>query len=117
MIGWRARIDPGLSAVLYHRDAAYLLDLFDIPLLGLLEPVPGVPPTGAHIRALTEKLTGIRGVIFFTPYQSDNAPLTLARATGWRTEKLPLEPPLEADGEGYLEHLDRWIAALSRPAP
>ncbi|TNF86826.1 MAG: zinc ABC transporter substrate-binding protein [Gammaproteobacteria bacterium] len=114
---WRASIDTDLSAVLYHRDAAYLLDLFDIPLLGLLEPVPGVPPSGAHIRSLTQKLTGIRGVIFYTPYQSENAPQTLAKATGWRTEMLPLEPALEADGEGYLLHLDRWIAALSGAAP
>jgi zinc/manganese transport system substrate-binding protein len=114
---WRSGIDTGLSAVLYHRDAAYLLDLFDIPLLGLLEPVPGVPPSGTHIHALTEKLAGVRGVIFYTPYQSDNAPLMLAKATGWRTEKLPLEPPLKADGEGYLQHIDRWIAALSESTP
>ena len=67
--------------------------------------------------AVYEKLTGIPGVIFYTPYQPENAPLTLAKAVGWRAEKLPLEPSLTADGEGYLQHLDRWVAALSRAPP
>lgn len=117
MARWREEVDPGLSAVLYHRDAKYLIDLFGIPLLGLVEPVPGVPPSGAHIRLLTEQLAGIHGVIIHTPYQPDGAPRALAAATGWRTVRLPLEPPLEADGEGYLQHIDRWIAALSRQTP
>ena len=116
MIEWRARIDPELSAVLYHRDAKYLLDLFGIPLLGLLEPVPGCRPPAAHIRMLSDLLAGTRGVIFYTTYQPDNPPRTLARATAWRTVKLPLEPQLEADGEAYLAHIDRWVEALSRPA-
>lgn len=116
MQAWRGRIDPELSAVLYHRDAKYLLDLFGIPLLGLLEQVPGVPPTGAHIRMLSERLAGARGVILYTPYQPDNPPRALAKAIGWRTVKLPLEPPLKADGEAYLAHIDLWIDALSRRA-
>ena len=113
---WRDEVDPELSAVLYHRDAKYLLDLFDVQLLGLLEPVPGVPPTGAHIRMLNEQLQDRRGIILYTPYQPDNPPRTLARASGWRTVKLPLEPPLDADGDAYLAHMDRWVDALSGSA-
>ena len=113
---WRTRVDPELSAVLYHRDAKYLLDLFGIPLLGLLEPVPGVPPTGAHIRMLSEIQSGARGVILYTAYQPDNPPRTLAKATGWHTAKLPLEPPLTSDGEGYLDHIGLWVDALSKQA-
>jgi zinc/manganese transport system substrate-binding protein len=116
MEAWRARVDPELSVVLYHRDAKYLLDLFGIPLLGLLEPVPGVPPTGAHIRTLSETLSGAHGVILYAPYQPDNPPQKLARVAGWRTVKLPLEPPLDADGDCYLAHIGRWIDALSRQA-
>ena len=113
MVEWRAQINPGLNVVLYHRDAKYLLDLFEIPLLGLVEPVPGVPPSGAHIKQLKERLTGIHGLIIHTPYQSDSAPRALANATGWQRVKLPLEPPLDADGEGYLEHIDRWVSTLT----
>ena len=113
---WREGVDPELTAVLYHRDAKYLLDLLDVPLLGLLEPVPGVPPSGTHIRALNERLEGQHGIILYTPYQPDNPPRALARASGWRTVKLPLEPPLDADGDAYLAHMDRWVDALSGPA-
>ena len=114
---WRTRVDPDLSAVLYHRDAKYLLDLFGVPLLGLLEPVPGVPPSGAHLRELANRLSGTEGVILYTPYQSDNPPRTLARRTGWRTVKLPLEPPLDSDGGAYLAHIERFIEALSKSEP
>jgi zinc/manganese transport system substrate-binding protein len=114
MIEWRARIDPELQVVLYHRDAKYLLDLFEIPLLGLVEPVPGIPPSGAHIKQLTERLTGRYGIIIHTPYQSASAPRALADATGWQRIQLQLEPPLDADGEGYLAHIDNWVAALAR---
>jgi hypothetical protein len=26
---------------------------------------------------------------------------------------LPLEPPLNADGNGYLRHIDRWVTTLA----
>ena len=49
--GGGARVVAGApGVVLYHRDALYLLDRFGVPLLGVLEPVPGVPPTGRHDR-------------------------------------------------------------------
>jgi zinc/manganese transport system substrate-binding protein len=96
---WRGRTAAAPGAVLFHKDTTYLLDRFGVPLLGLLEPVPGVPPTAAHLKALTESLTGRPGVILFTTYQPEQAPQALAKALGWRTARLPLEPPLEADGE------------------
>lgn len=110
---WRASVDPALGAVLYHPDANYLLERIGVPLLGYLEPVPGVPPTAAHISALTQRLGGRRGVIVYTPFQSSGPPETLARASGWRSARLPLEPPVDADGEGYLEHIQRWVDMFS----
>jgi zinc/manganese transport system substrate-binding protein len=99
--------------VLYHRDAIYLLDRFGVPLLGTIEPIPGVPPTGRQIRALTAELKGGRGVVIHGPYQSPRAPESLASSLGWRVRELPMEPPKGADGGAYLDHIGRWVDALA----
>ena len=109
---WRRRTTGLPGAVAYHLDVDYLLDRFGIRLLGMLEPVPGIPPTGAHIKNLTNSLSGKKGIVLYTSYQPDRAPRALAQTLGWPTARLPLEPPLDAEGDGYLDHIDRWIGAL-----
>jgi zinc/manganese transport system substrate-binding protein len=113
MPGWQARANGSPGVVSYHVDMAYLLDRFKVPSLGMLEPVPGVPPTAAHIKELTSSLQGKRGVILFTTYQPERAPEAVARELGWPTVRLPLEAPLDADGDAYLNHMDRWVNALA----
>jgi zinc/manganese transport system substrate-binding protein len=110
---WQTRLAGAPGVVLYHRDAVYLLDRFDVPLLGTIEAVPGVPPSGRDLRELTAKLRGQDGVIIHAPYQSPKAPQKLARDLGWPVETLPLSPPVDADGDGYLRHIDRWVAAIA----
>lgn len=110
---WQEQLAGAPGAVLYHRDAIYLLERFGVPLLGIIEPVPGVPPTARQVSALKAALAGRRGVILYTPYQSPQAPQALARDLGWTVVQLPLEPPADADGKGYLDHIGRWVAALA----
>ncbi len=112
---WQQQLADAAGVVLYHEDATYLLERFDVPLLGVLEPIPGVPPTAAHIRALRENLRSQQqGVIIHAPYQSAQAPNNLAEHLGWPVVRLPLEPPVDADGAGYLEHMERWIDAMAQ---
>lgn len=110
---WQQRLEGAPGVVLYHRDAIYLLDRFGVPLLGTVEPVPGVPPSGRDIRQLASKLTGRSGIVIHAPYQSPKAARKLGRDLRWPVEELPLEPPVNADGNGYLEHIDRWVAAIA----
>ena len=114
---WQKRTSGLPGAVAFHLDVNYLLARFEVPLLGMLEPVPGVPPTAAHIKALTARLSGQPGIVLFTTYQPDRAPKSVAKALGWPSVRLQLEPPLEADGDGYLEHIGHWIDALERSRP
>lgn len=114
---WQERTSGLPGAVAFHLDVNYLLARFDVPLLGMLEPVPGIPPTAAHIKALTERLSGKPGIVLFTTYQPDRAPKSVAKALGWPSVRLQLEPPLDADGDVYLEHIGQWIDALARSRP
>jgi zinc/manganese transport system substrate-binding protein len=110
---WRGQLSGAPGVVLYHRDAIYLLDRFGVPLLGTIEPIPGVPPTGRQISALTSELEGRSGIIIYAPYQSAKAPKSLAGNLGWRVVQLPMEPPKGADGDSYLGHIGRWVNAIA----
>ena len=110
---WRRQLADPPGVVSFHKDVTYLVDRFGIPYWGTLEPVPGVPPTASHIRSLIDELQGQAGVVLFTTYQPEQAPASIAEALGWRQVRLPLEPPLDADGDGYLAHMQRWIDALA----
>lgn len=111
--GWSRRLAGAPGVVLYHRDAIYLLDRFGVPLLGTIEPVPGVPPTGRQLSELAGSLKGHKGVILYATYQSPQPPQTLARELGWQAKALPLEPPADANGTGYLSHIGRWVDAAA----
>lgn len=110
---WRQRLAKPPGVVSFHKDVNYLLDRFGVPSWGTLEPVPGVSPTASHIRSLINASRGKSGVVSSTPYQPAQAPAAMAEALGWKQVRLPLEPPLDADGDGYLEHMRRWVDALA----
>ncbi len=110
---WQQLVAGAPGAVLFHQDANYLFYRFDVPVLGFLEPVPGIPPTAAQIKSLTEDLADSKGVVLHTTFQPPQAPEALARALGWQVQRLWLEPPIDATGEDYIRHIDSWIDALA----
>ena len=113
MKSWRGKTRGAPGVVLYHRDAIYLLERFGVPLLGTIEPIPGVPPTGRQISTLTSDLKGRNGIIIHTPYQSSKAPKSLASSLGWRVVQLSMEPRRGVDGDGYLSHIGRWVDTIA----
>ncbi|KAB7627222.1 metal ABC transporter substrate-binding protein [Alkalilimnicola sp. S0819] len=109
---WREALQGAPGAVLYHKNADYLLARFEVPLLGLLEPVPGVPPTGRHLRELIDALRGRDGVVLYHGYQSPAAPQRLARALGWDAREVPAYPPADEGAQAYFRLIDQWVRAL-----
>lgn len=111
--GWRQKAGGSGGAVLYHKDAAYLLAWLGLPFHGTLEPVPGVAPTASHLEALAAKLKGKPGVIVHTPYQPPAGAEKLAQLTGWKVAVLPIDPPAGSDANGYFALIDRWVDTLA----
>lgn len=111
--GWKQKAVGCGGVVLYHKDGNYLLAFLGLPVLGYLEPVPGVAPTASHLDELATKLKGQRGVIVHTPYQPPAGAEKLASLTGWKVAALPIEPPAGSDASGYFALLDRWVGALA----
>lgn len=108
----QAKSPHGVSVVLYHADADYLMQRLGIPILGYVEPLPGIPPTARHIEKLADAISRAHGVIFHAPYHPATGPRRLAQAAGWRAVMLPIEPAVDASLDDYLALLERWVDAL-----
>jgi zinc/manganese transport system substrate-binding protein len=109
---WKQAAQNAPGVVLYHRDVNYLAAFLNVPVLGYIEPVPGIPATASHLRDLVQRLSGRRGVILHSSFQSSDGPEFLVRNLKWRRVQLPLEVSLDADGTAYLDHIDAWVTAL-----
>jgi zinc/manganese transport system substrate-binding protein len=111
--GWKARAGGAKGVLLFHKDVNYLAALLGVPILGYVEPLPGIPPTASHLRELTGRFKGQKGVILFTDFQPGQGPEFLARNLGWPKVRLPLEPPVGATAAEYLAHVDRWVEGVA----
>lgn len=102
------------GVVLHHKDADYLLHRLNVPLLGYIEPIAGVPTTANHLKSLLAKLkTKQGGVIVRSVFHPPQGAAFLARELGWASHALPIDPPLNADGAAYLAFIDTWVKAIA----
>jgi len=102
------------GVVLHHKDADYLLQRLNVPLLGYIEPIAGIPTTAKHLKTLLAKLkTQKGGVIVRSVFHPPQGAAFLARELGWASHAMPIDPPLGADGAAYLAFIDKWVAAIA----
>ncbi len=111
--GWKQKAIGAKGVLPFHKDVNYLTTLLGVPVLGYIEPLPGIPPSAAHLKELTDRLKGQRGVILYTDYQPGQGPDFLSRNLGWPKVRLPLEPAVGASGEEYLKLIDRWVDGVA----
>ena len=92
---WEERARPlaGSRVVCHHKSWVYLEDWLQLREVATLEPVPGIPPTAAHLSALLNEL-GSDGsgaeMIIRSPFQSAKASEWLQQRTGIPAVMLPL---------------------------
>jgi len=111
--GWKEEAAGAPGVVAYHKDINYLTELVGVPILGYVEPLPGIPPTASHLQGLVQGLKGKKGIVLYNSFESSDGPDFLARSLGWKTKQLPLEVDLKADGDAFLRHIDEWVAAIA----
>jgi zinc/manganese transport system substrate-binding protein len=114
---WRRQASGVPGVVFYHKDGNYLAALLGVPVLGWLEPLPGLPPTASHLRDLVGRLQGSKGIILYNGYQPKDGPDFLSRQLGWKAVQLQIEVPLDATGATYLAHIDQWVKAIAGATP
>jgi ABC-type metal ion transport system, periplasmic component/surface adhesin len=53
----------GIKVIQYHKNYDYLLQRYGMVLVGTLEPLPGIPPTGKHIEGLISQAQGVKFIL------------------------------------------------------
>jgi zinc/manganese transport system substrate-binding protein len=53
----------GVKVIEYHKNYDYLLKRYGMVLVGTLEPLPGIPPTGKHIEGLISQAQGVKFIL------------------------------------------------------
>ncbi len=103
---------PGNDIVTYHASWIYFAHAFGLRIVGTIEPIPGIPPTGRHLQELIVLISERKvQIILQEPYFSDDASAFLARETGVRAAKVsPSCDTVEAGS--YLAHFDTLFRAL-----
>lgn len=114
---WRAQAAGAPGMVAFHKDLNYLAAFLKVPVLGYLEPVPGVPPSGRHLQSLVREFTGRRGVVVHATYQPARPGQFLGRQLGWPVHAVALEPPPGSSAADYFALLDRAVAAMAGATP
>ena len=78
----RAQRLKGLTIVPHHRSFSYLADWLELDVIATVEAKPGIPPSGAQLASLLEKLSNYPPVaVVRTPYANE-------KPTTWLAERL-----------------------------
>jgi zinc/manganese transport system substrate-binding protein len=120
---WEERAKPlaGKRVIGHHKSWVYLENWLDLSEVGTLEPVPGIPPTAAHLASLLRELgtdgegtngegTNRPGADFII-----RAPFHSAKASEWLQERtgIPaLALPMTIGGSERAQDLFSWFDDL-----
>ncbi|ADH87299.1 metal ABC transporter substrate-binding protein [Desulfurivibrio alkaliphilus] len=106
------RIKPNQQFIVYHEDLDYLEEWLPVKSVGYLEPIPGLPPTSAHLRRLVRQFEAQQGRILYASHQPERGARFLEQQLGWPKFALPLEPPIGEGLAGYLQLMNQWAASF-----
>jgi zinc/manganese transport system substrate-binding protein len=84
---WDTMMAPykGLKIVTYHRSWPNLAERFGFDVIGYVEPRPGIPPSAAHTRDLSQEMRRQNvKILLVEPYFDLRTPNAIGRETGAR---------------------------------
>jgi len=99
--------------VAYHKNWIYLTDLFDLKVVGYVEPKPGIPPSARHVHHLIEDIrTQDIGVLLAANYFSRQKVEAIAERTGIAAIRVPMGPGVDGIDD-YFQLMDLWVDSLA----
>ena len=103
----------GRNIITYHASWVYFAHAYGLTIVGTIEPVPGIPPTGKHLAELINVIKGQQvGFAIQEPYFSDDAGEFLTRET--QIKVIHASPSCDTvDAGSYLAHFDQIIGAIA----
>ncbi len=114
-MGWDEQGESlsGLRLVSHHRAFSYLADWLDLDIVATLEPVPGIPPSAAHLARLLEQLSpNPPAAVVRTPYANEKPSLWLTERLDVRALRLPYTVNVADHPVDLFALFDMTLAAL-----
>ena len=115
--GWAAQLAPrhGQGIVTYHKSWIYFANRFALRVVGELEPMPGIPPTAAHLAELVATMKAEEvDLVLQEPFYSTKAAERVSAATGARVVVVANSVGGRPEATDYLALMDRIVAELSK---
>jgi len=114
---WEKTLAPfkGTKIVTYHKNWSYFFRRFHFNLVGTVEPVPGIPPSPAHVTKLIEtmKAQGCK-YILTANYFERKTPESIARATGAKILVVPVMSRAIKDAPDYISFINYVVDMIAR---
>jgi zinc/manganese transport system substrate-binding protein len=115
IVGWKNQLSglSGKSILTYHSSWIYFANAFNLKIVEHVEPFPGIPPSGQHLKALVDKIKSEKITLLLQePYFPDDAPKFLSRATGIIAYRFT--PSCDGvSGDAYWKHFADIVTTLS----
>jgi zinc/manganese transport system substrate-binding protein len=119
---WNARLTEwdrefaklkGIKVVQYHKLYDYLLQKYGMVLVGTLEPLPGIPPTGKHIEGLISQAQGVK-LILQDVYHEKRTAQFVAQRLNAKVVILPHEVGAVPEAKDLFSLFDEILRRLSQ---
>jgi zinc/manganese transport system substrate-binding protein len=119
---WNARLTEwdrefaklkGIKVVQYHKLYDYLLQKYGMVLVGTLEPLPGIPPTGKHIEGFISQAQGVKFILQDVYHEKRTAQFVAQRLNA-KVVILPHEVGAVPEAKDLFSLFDEILKRLSR---
>ncbi len=114
---WKEKMRPleRVAVVEYHKIYDYFLRRFGLPIVGTVEPLPGIPPTSKHIEHLESILESHRAqFILQDVYNPDDASRHLANKLGMKLIVLPHDVGAVREVDDIFSLFDEIVRRLTQ---
>jgi zinc/manganese transport system substrate-binding protein len=119
---WNARLTEwdrgfaklkGIKVIQYHKLYDYLLQRYGMVLVGTLEPLPGIPPTGKHIEGLISQAQGVKFILQDVYHEKRTAQFVAQRLNA-KVVILPHEVGAVPEAKDLFSLFDEILRRLSQ---
>ncbi|NWF38880.1 zinc ABC transporter substrate-binding protein [Mariprofundus sp. NF] len=106
---WKPRFSNALPVVSYHESYRYFSERFAIPVVGFIEPKPGVEPSPAHLDSLVSivKAKGVKQ-LWVEPYHHGRVAKRVAQLSGASLLSMPDAHEVKGS-EGYIQFIEMLL--------
>ena len=115
---WERQMEPlrGFKIITYHKSFDYFARRFGLPIIGQLEPKPGIEPSAVHINSLVKRAReeGVK-LVLIEPFRSRRTAGQAASAMSAKMLVVPDKVGATEQAKDYFALFDQIVAIITAP--